>query len=91
MTSLYAQIDGEMVALDNCKWVRFAPNGCAYSSTTGDTATTEDDAHRFFVPRQRDRERETRKGWTVRLLNDQQWSKQAAPCFYGKCTHGGAA
>lgn len=79
--------DGAMHPLSECKWVRVNPQGCAYSSSYGDAATTPEDAHKQFVPRQRDRDRETRNGWTVQLLSKQEWDEQAAPCFYGNCAH----
>jgi hypothetical protein len=88
MTDLYAKTtDGALFPLAECKWVRFAPNGCASSSATGDTATTPEGAHTFFVPRQRDRDRETRNGWTVELLSRKQWNERASACFYGECAH----
>lgn len=87
MTDLMAVISGKPVPLADCKWVRFDPQGCAYSSSYGDAAATPEEARKRFVPRQRDRDREIRKGWTVQLLSKRQWGDQAAACFYGTCDH----
>lgn len=86
-TALLVQIDGVTVPLDDCFWVRIDSAGCAFSSITGDMAATEEQAHKAFKPRQRDRDRDIRQGFTVRLLSHDQWRDQAAPCFYGKCAH----
>lgn len=87
MTELMVQIDGQMVPLRSCHWVLFGPDGCAYASTHGDEVLNARLAYRHFTPRQRDRDRQTRQGFTVQLLSKNQWRKRAAPCFYGKCQH----
>ncbi|MFJ7999043.1 hypothetical protein ACIQ7D_18110 [Streptomyces sp. NPDC096310] len=87
MPDLTAQIDGQMVSLIECHWVLFDPDGCAQASKYGDAAVDETAAHRDFTPRQRDRDRQTRQGYTVQLLSKTQWRKQAGPCFYGTCQH----
>lgn len=79
--------EGSLAPLSECHWARFSPAGCAHSSAAGDEALTAEDAHRQFQPRQRDRDRETRTGWTVQLLSRAQWKERAASCFYGTCAH----
>lgn len=86
-TTLMAVIDGTPVPLTDCFWVRFNADGCAYSSLHGDMAATAEQAHRDLIPRQRDRDRDARLGYTIQLLTREQWREQAQDCFYGHCTH----
>lgn len=86
--NLLVDIDGQQHRLADCYWVRLNPDGCAFSSAwAGPSTATAELAHREFVPRKRDRDREIRQGWTVRLLSGDQWREQAQPCFLGKCQH----
>ncbi|TFI30093.1 hypothetical protein [Streptomyces sp. 4R-3d] len=87
MPDLMVRIGEETVSLRTCHWVLLGPDGCAYASEYGDGALDAERAHRNFTPRQRDRDRQTRQGYTVQLLTKDQWRKRAAPCFYGKCPH----
>lgn len=80
-------IDGATVRLADCFWVRTDATGCAYSSLHGDMAATAEQAHKEFKPRQRDRDRDTRQGYTVQLLTRYQWDEQVRDCFYGRCEH----
>lgn len=92
MSRLLVEIDGETVPLSDCFWIRANAAGCAYSSMWAGASTASADlAYREFVPLKRDRDREVRQGWTVRLLTPAQWREQAAPCFNGKCEHRKAA
>lgn len=88
---LMVELDGQTLPLADCFWIRVDAAGCTYSSLHGDQALTADDAHREFVPRQRDRDREQRQGWTIHLLTRAQWKAQAEPCFMGRCGHRQAA
>lgn len=84
---LMVELDGQTLPLARCFWIRVNPAGCTYSSLHGDQALTAEDAHRQFTPRQRDRHRETRQGWSIHLLTREQWKQQAEPCFMGTCEH----
>ncbi|WP_328941582.1 hypothetical protein OG259_07865 [Streptomyces sp. NBC_00250] len=88
---LMVQIEDEILPLAQCFWIRSDANGCVYSSSHGDTAVTAAEAHKGFTPRQRDRDRDLKNGWTVRLVTKQQWKQQAEPCFRGTCEHRKAA
>lgn len=85
---LMVEIDGQTVPLADCFWIRVDVAGCTYSSMHGDQALTAEDAHREFTPRQRDRDRERRQGWSIHLLTHDQWAQQAKPCFTNTCEHG---
>ncbi|AWT42606.1 MULTISPECIES: hypothetical protein [Streptomyces] len=87
MPELLVQIGGKTLPLRSCHWVLFGPNDCAYASEYGDGASSAEQAHANFTPRQRDRDRQTRQGYHVELLSKDQWREQAGPCFYGTCTH----
>ncbi|MFJ1647927.1 hypothetical protein [Streptomyces sp. NPDC088258] len=89
MPDLMVQIDGQTIPLKDCFWVLADTTGCVYSSAHGNTAVNEEAAHRHFTPRQHERARHNRQGWTVQLLTPQQWSEQAKPCFMGRCPHSG--
>jgi hypothetical protein len=93
MPDLMVQIDDQTVPLTRCKWVLLDPAGCAFSSSTGDSFVDAEQAHKPWKPRQRDRDRQIRQGWTVQLVTNDAWSTDIAPCFYGTCEHrtGGAA
>jgi hypothetical protein len=84
---LMVEIDGQTLALSDCFWVRADASGCVYGSLHGDQVTNPDNAHKQFVPRQRDRDRDQRQGYTIRLLTREQWKRQAEPCFMGHCQH----
>ncbi|MFG3136048.1 hypothetical protein ACGFZA_07475 [Streptomyces sp. NPDC048211] len=81
------QIDDATVPLKDCFWVLSDPVGCAFASTIGPSAVEEEAAHRELITRQRDRDRQTRQGWTVQLLSREQWRQKAQPCFLGRCDH----
>jgi hypothetical protein len=84
---LIVEIDGQQHNLNDCFWVRTDPTGCAYSSIHGDMASTAEQAHRQMKPLKRDRDRDDRQGYTVRLLTHEQWDAEARPCFLSKCDH----
>ncbi|GGU84559.1 hypothetical protein GCM10010275_19520 [Streptomyces litmocidini] len=84
---LMVQIGDEIIPLAQCFWIRTSPDGCVCSSSHGDTAITAADAHKDFTPRQRDRDRELKAGWTIRLVTRKQWDEQAAPCIKSTCEH----
>jgi hypothetical protein len=84
---LLVEIDGQTMPLARCFWVRADDSGCVYGSLHGDQVTNADDAHKQFVPRRRDRDRDIQQGWTIRLLTREQWKEQAEPCFLGRCNH----
>lgn len=84
---LLVEVAGLTVPLEECWWVRANQNGCALNSAYGDEAMNSEDAHKFFVPRKRDRERDSAKGYTVQLLTKEQWQEQALPCFLSECNH----
>jgi hypothetical protein len=87
MPELLVQIGGQTLSLRSCHWVLFGPNDCAYGSEYGDGASSAEQAHKNFTPRQRDRDRQTKQGYRIELLSKDQWRKQAGPCFYGTCQH----
>jgi hypothetical protein len=87
---LIVEIDGQQHDLADCFWVRADANGCAYSSVHGDMASTPEQAHGQMKPSKRDRDRDDRQGYTVRLLTHEQWRAQASPCFHGTCDHAAA-
>ncbi|MET9467394.1 hypothetical protein ABZY44_21825 [Streptomyces sp. NPDC006544] len=91
MSRLLVEIDGQTVPLTDCFWVRVDKSGCAYGSMVGHAAATPEQAHREFAPRARDRDRDVRQGYTIRLLTREQWRQQAQPCFLGQCVHRKAA
>ena len=84
---LMVQIEDEILPLTQCFWIRADHTGCVFSSSHGDTAMTAADAHKDFTPRQRDRDRELKAGWTIRLVTREQWDEQALPCIKGTCEH----
>lgn len=84
---LMVQLGDEILPLSQCFWIRANFSGCVFSSSHGDQHLTAEDAHKDFTPRQRDRDRETKQGWTVRLVTKQQWKELAEPCFMGACQH----
>ncbi|GAA1110691.1 hypothetical protein [Streptomyces javensis] len=78
-----------MSAATTDHWVRFAPTGCAVSSTYVDSVgALAEDAHKQFVPKVADRRREAAEGWAMERLTKQEWRERALPCFQGTCTHG---
>lgn len=91
MATLMVQIDGQTLPLADCFWVRFDNTGCAVGSTRpvagGDVIATAEQAHRDFQPRQRDRDRDDRRGYTHELLTREQWKIRARPCFLRQCQH----
>ncbi|MFJ4738760.1 hypothetical protein [Streptomyces sp. NPDC088775] len=89
MPELMVQIEGQPtpVRLADCFWVLTDGRGCASGSMVGHSAATEEAAHQDFTPRTRDRDRQTRQGWRVRLLSKEQWRQDAGPCFLGECQH----
>ncbi|MFG2328304.1 hypothetical protein ACGFMM_01625 [Streptomyces sp. NPDC048604] len=84
---LMVELDGQILPLAQCFWIHVAPNGCVCGSSHGDQALTADDAHKVFRARQRDRDREIRDGWAMRLVTREQWDQQAKPCLMGECEH----
>ena len=85
---LMVQIDDEtVIPLAQCFWVRISPDNCVFSSSHGDTAMTSEAAHKDFIPKYRDRDRELRNGWRIRLFTREQWKQQAQPCLMGTCEH----
>ncbi|MBB4984961.1 hypothetical protein [Streptomyces nymphaeiformis] len=84
---LMVQIDDTVIPLSQCFWIRADRTGCVFSSSHGDTAMTAADAHKDFTPRQRDRDRELKNGWTIRLVTRGQWDEQAKPCLMATCEH----
>lgn len=73
MTDLMVQIDGQMVPLADCAWSMWASCGCmvaiTLASTPGDRVlATQEQAHKELTPLKRDRDRETRLGYTFRLI-----------------------
>ncbi|MEU4502606.1 hypothetical protein [Streptomyces sp. NPDC024089] len=89
MPELMVQIDGQStpVRLADCFWVLTDGQGCASGSMVGHSAATEEAARRDFTPRSRDRDRQIRQGWRVRLLSKEQWRQDAQPCFLSECSH----
>ncbi|MEU2789092.1 hypothetical protein [Streptomyces sp. NPDC007100] len=92
MPDLMVNLGGRTVPLKDCFWVLFNGDGCAEGSQLGRCAVDEEQAHKRFTPRQRDRDREIRQGYRVELVDRGQWRREAEPCFMGRCQHekGGA-
>ncbi|WP_158813196.1 hypothetical protein [Streptomyces rimosus] len=93
MPDLMVNLDGRTVPLADCHWVLFDADGCAEGSLFGRCAVDEEQAHQELRPLKRDRDREARRGYQVRLLTREQWRRDAKPCLLGRCEHrkGGAA
>lgn len=89
MPQLMVQIDGVTLPLSDCFWVRYNPDGCAVGSLLGECATNEEQAHKEFTSRQRDRDREDRRGYRHELVTREQWQQQAQVCLLGECQHRG--
>lgn len=87
MTTLMVQIDDQTVPLARCFWVRRTADGCAEGSLHGDAAATPEQAHKEFTPRQRDRDRDDRQGYTHELIGPEEWDATAMACLLGKCAH----
>ncbi|KAB8162948.1 hypothetical protein FH609_004270 [Streptomyces sp. 3MP-14] len=87
MTTLMVQIDGTTVPLTTCFWVRRTADGCAEGSLHGEYAATPEQAHKEFVPRQRDRDRDQKAGYTHELVTREQWDATVMACLLGKCEH----
>ena len=84
---LIVQIGDTLIPLSQCFWVYADPTGCVYGSSHGNTAINPTEAHKDFTPKQRDRDRELKAGWTIRLVTRKQWDEQALPCIKGTCEH----
>jgi hypothetical protein len=87
---LFVTLNGVNYPLASCRWVRFAPNGCALGSHHGDAFTNPTAAATYWTTNQRDRDREQRRGVRYRLLTPQQW-QTVKPCLTGECRHTQAA
>ncbi|MFJ7269357.1 hypothetical protein ACIQV3_22395 [Streptomyces sp. NPDC099050] len=73
MSTLLVQIEDQTLPLAKCVWVHYRPCGCACSVMEADWGddevfATEDQAHRELTPLKRDRDREIRKGFTLKLV-----------------------
>lgn len=91
-----ARVNGQIVELRDCFWVRYEPSGCASGSLLGEFAATPEQAHQEFTSRKRDREREIRRGYRHELVDRDEWDATVKACLLGKCQHrqttkGGAA
>ncbi|MFJ6616651.1 hypothetical protein ACIQOW_03580 [Kitasatospora sp. NPDC091335] len=84
---LTVTLDGVNHPLAACRWVRYAPNGCATGSMLGDEATSPETAATTFTSTRRDREREHRRGVRYRLVSPDQWHATVRACLLGECAH----
>lgn len=88
---LFVTLNGVNYPLASCRWVRFAPNGCATGSAYGTTATDADGAAAHFTRNRRDRQREHNRGVRYQLVAIDEWREHVKPCLLGECTHQNAA
>ena len=86
MTVLNVEIDGRMVPLTACYWIQSAPCGCLVALTTttkpkGQTVkvlATAERAHEHLVPSKRERDDETRRGYTWQLVTKTRYHGELA-------------
>jgi hypothetical protein len=88
---LFVTLDGTNYPLASCRWVRYAPNGCATGSHYGDAFTSPEAAAAHFTPGRRDREREHTRGVRYRLVSPDEWRDTVKPCLLDECSHQTAA
>lgn len=91
MADLMVQIDGQMVPLTDCFWVRVNSEGCAVGSVRPDLhdelIATPQQAQREWSTTKRQRASDEKHGMQHLLLSPKQWDEQAKPCFLGRCGH----
>ncbi|MEW1803265.1 hypothetical protein ACIGO7_35620 [Streptomyces virginiae] len=88
----FVEIDGETHRLGDCNWVLKNGAGCAVGSLwAGADVASAELAHREFTPLKRDRDRQTRNGYTLELVGREQWKARIMPCIQGSCSHRTAA
>ncbi|MFB7500088.1 hypothetical protein ACFC09_36315 [Streptomyces sp. NPDC056161] len=76
MPELKVEIDGQMLPLTGCYWIQSAPCGCIVALTTttkpkGKTVkvlASAEQAHEHMVPLKRERDDESRRGYTWALV-----------------------
>jgi hypothetical protein len=91
MSQLLARIGDELVPLNKAFWIRVNPQGCVVGSCIGECAATPEQAHKEFTTRAAERAKETRQGYTHRLVTKAEWDATARPCITGRCEHRQAA
>jgi len=88
---LFVTLNGTNYPLASCRWVRYAPNGCATGSHYGDAFTSPEAAAAHFTPGRRDRQREHHRGIRYRLVSPDEWRDTVKPCLLDECSHQTAA
>ncbi|KAB2347325.1 hypothetical protein [Actinomadura rudentiformis] len=84
---LLAEIDGELVQLDDCDWVLWAPCGCAIGVVVARHTPTEDAAWKEFYPTKRERESKQRKGYRMELVTHARWRDEISDLMRAACSH----
>ena len=86
---LHAEIDGQMVPLRQCDWVKWAPCGCPVGlAVAGEGyAVTEQDAWKEFYDRKRDADRARRAGYRIELVTHTRWGAEIMPLMTAPCPH----
>lgn len=86
---LHVEMDGQMVALARCDWVKWAPCGCPVGVTKAGEgyAVTEADAWKDFYDRKRDAERAHRDGYRMTLVTHTRWGQEVMPLMTAPCPH----
>jgi len=87
--ALHAEIDGQMIPLRKCDWVKWAPCGCPVGvSVAGEGfVVTEDDAWKEFYDRKRDADRARRQGYRMELVTHARWGAEIMPQMTAPCPH----
>jgi len=86
---LHAEIDGRMVPLSECDWVKWAPCGCPVGVTRAGEgyAVTEQDAWKEFYDRERYADQARRSGYRMELVTHERWSAEIMPLMKASCRH----
>jgi hypothetical protein len=87
--NLQVEVGGQMVPLNRCDWVKWAPCGCPVGVTIAGErfAVTEDDAWKQFYDRKRDAERARRQGYRMELVTHARWSAEIKDRMMARCPH----
>jgi len=85
---MYVELNGAMVPLSDCNWLRLDPVGHCTGMLVGDGATTASQCHKEFTRTLVQRAREVRQGYTHVLVHRNSEQSQAGyRCHRGECDH----
>ncbi len=92
--TLYAEVEGKPVPLDQCDWVLWKPCGClqaiAVASIPGHLIATEEQAWKQFFRAADGRRKARVAGLHVGLTTHQRWVADLMEGFGKPCPHGEA-